>query len=622
MPEGEITIDDPRADDVRELLERHLAFAHLHSPPEDVHALDVDGLVDSGVTFFSFRLKGELLGVGALKRLDGRHAEVKSMHVAQMARGRGIGRAMLEHLLDVARERGFRRVSLETGSMPAFAEARSLYASAGFRPCGPFGDYGPSPNSTLMTLSLNHPARARQAGDNRPVTEQDSRMPPYIREAERLGHNGIGCEHLLLGILADQEGLAAKVLRGHGVTLEAARRRTAEIIGDGWQDSVRWTNSPRATVVRRLAEVEAERLGQSQPGDAHTLLAMITEGGGVPIQILTELGVNLTELREELVNALGVPDEEREMYLRQRAAYEAAQRSLRDRSAGGKPAELTPQGLIAAALAEPADGHEHWEHVSALRRRGDEATFQAAAEILDSPEPGRRALAAAILGQLGAEEGVPVEARPFRRPAGELLVARIESEKHPEVLAAFAFALGHLQEERAVPGLHALRRHPDPGVRHAVVSGLMGLDDDLAVATLIELSRDREAEVRDWATFGLGTQLQRDDDLIRSALLARIGDSDETTRAEALRGLATRGEERAIAPLLLEFEREMGADDPGVLFEALFALTARTGDRRLCRAVELYGRPWQAEQQPSGYMADALEAALDRCETLPGGLQT
>lgn len=152
---AEITRDDPRAGDVRELLERHLAFAHANTPPEDVHALDIDGLLDPAVTFFSLRRDGELLGVGALKQLDRHHAELKSMHTAQAARGQGVGRAMLGHLIGVARERGCRRVSLETGSMDAFAPARSLYASAGFRPCGPFGDYSPSRSSTFMTLSLD-----------------------------------------------------------------------------------------------------------------------------------------------------------------------------------------------------------------------------------------------------------------------------------------------------------------------------------------------------------------------------------------------------------------------------------------------------------------------------------
>jgi putative acetyltransferase len=154
MLQGEISIDDPRAADVSALLERHLAFGNLHSPPEDVHALDVAGLLDPAITFYSFRLNGELLAVGALKRLDAEHAELKSMHTAEAARGRGIGRAMLDHLIAVARHRGFRRVSLETGSMAAFAPARSMYAKAGFSECGPFGDYIPSPNSICMTLSL------------------------------------------------------------------------------------------------------------------------------------------------------------------------------------------------------------------------------------------------------------------------------------------------------------------------------------------------------------------------------------------------------------------------------------------------------------------------------------
>ena len=153
----QISVEDPRTPDVVALLERHLSFADSHSPPEDVHALDVDGLLDPAVTFFSLRADGELLGVGALKVLADSHGEVKSMHTAEAARGRGVGRAMLEHLLDVARDKGLRRVSLETGSMAAFAPARALYASAGFTECEPFGDYRPSAYSTFMTRSLERP---------------------------------------------------------------------------------------------------------------------------------------------------------------------------------------------------------------------------------------------------------------------------------------------------------------------------------------------------------------------------------------------------------------------------------------------------------------------------------
>ncbi len=150
----EIAVDDPRDDRIRELLERHLAFARATTPPEDVHALDVDELADPSVTFFSFRSAGEVLGVAALKRLDDEHAEIKSMHTAETARGQGIGQALLDHVLAVARERGYRRVSLETGSGPEFAPARALYANAGFTPCEPFADYRASPNSAYLTLRL------------------------------------------------------------------------------------------------------------------------------------------------------------------------------------------------------------------------------------------------------------------------------------------------------------------------------------------------------------------------------------------------------------------------------------------------------------------------------------
>jgi putative acetyltransferase len=150
-----IAPDDPRADDVRLLIARHLSFARSVTPPEDVHALDLEALLDPAVTFFSYRVDGELLAIGALQHLDRDHAEVKSMHTAESARGRGVGRAMLEHLLAVARERGYRRVSLETGAMTAFEPALALYRSAGFEQTGPFGEYAPSENSVFLTLALD-----------------------------------------------------------------------------------------------------------------------------------------------------------------------------------------------------------------------------------------------------------------------------------------------------------------------------------------------------------------------------------------------------------------------------------------------------------------------------------
>jgi putative acetyltransferase len=155
-----IAVDDPRKPDVRALLERHRAFALGQTPPEHSFALNADGLLDPAITFFSFRDSGRVLGIGALRHLGPDHAEIKSMHTAETARGRGIGRAMLAHLLGVARTRGFRRVSLETGTTAAFAPARALYHSAGFTSCGPFAGYQPSGDNLFMTLELDdHCAR-------------------------------------------------------------------------------------------------------------------------------------------------------------------------------------------------------------------------------------------------------------------------------------------------------------------------------------------------------------------------------------------------------------------------------------------------------------------------------
>ncbi len=158
MSEGLIDVDDPHATDVRELLERHLEFARATTPPEGVFALEAGELADPSVTFYSYRVDGDLLAVGALKQLDDAHGELKSMHTAQSARRRGIGRAMVDHLLAVARERGLTRVSLETGNMAELAPARSLYTKAGFVLCGPFGDYEENETSTFMTLDLAPPA--------------------------------------------------------------------------------------------------------------------------------------------------------------------------------------------------------------------------------------------------------------------------------------------------------------------------------------------------------------------------------------------------------------------------------------------------------------------------------
>lgn len=155
MDQLTIEVDDPGAEDVQVVLARHLARARETTPPEGVFALPVEGLLDPAITFFSARRDGIVVGIGALKELDAKHGELKSMHTLEEERGKGIGRAIVDHLLAEARRRGYTRVSLETGSMDAFVPARALYASVGFEPCGPFGDYPDGPTSAFMTRSLD-----------------------------------------------------------------------------------------------------------------------------------------------------------------------------------------------------------------------------------------------------------------------------------------------------------------------------------------------------------------------------------------------------------------------------------------------------------------------------------
>jgi putative acetyltransferase len=146
--------DDLRGADIAALLQTHLDTMALHSPPESIHALDLDALRVPEITFWTAREDNRLLGCGALKELDSGHGEIKSMHTAQPYRGRGVARRLLEHILDEAAARSYTRLSLETGSMDAFAPARALYAGYGFAVTGPFGNYVDDPFSIFMTLDL------------------------------------------------------------------------------------------------------------------------------------------------------------------------------------------------------------------------------------------------------------------------------------------------------------------------------------------------------------------------------------------------------------------------------------------------------------------------------------
>jgi putative acetyltransferase len=140
--------------DVLLLLDLHFAAMRASSPPEACHVLPIDGLRDPALTFWSARDNGQLVGVGALKELEPRHGEVKSMRTAPEHLGRGVGSLILAYIVEEARRRGYERLSLETGSTAEFAAALRLYERDGFKPCGPFGGYPESPFTKFYTMEL------------------------------------------------------------------------------------------------------------------------------------------------------------------------------------------------------------------------------------------------------------------------------------------------------------------------------------------------------------------------------------------------------------------------------------------------------------------------------------
>jgi putative acetyltransferase len=149
-----IKIDDLTGPEIRELIREHLASMRQHSPPESIHALPIEGLRKPEITFWTVWENGDLLGCGALKELDARHGEIKSMRTALRHLRKGVAQTLLHHIIGEAGRRGYRRLSLETGSMQAFEPARRLYARNGFSFCEPFAEYVEDPNSVFMTKEL------------------------------------------------------------------------------------------------------------------------------------------------------------------------------------------------------------------------------------------------------------------------------------------------------------------------------------------------------------------------------------------------------------------------------------------------------------------------------------
>ena len=150
----QIRLDDLSGGEVIALLQEHLADMYATSPPESVHALDVEALKAKNIRFFSAWQDNTLAGCVAIKALDNQLAELKSMRTATAFRGKGVGQALLQFVIDHAKAQGFSALNLETGTQDYFAAARSLYRKFGFTDCGPFGQYKLDPHSHFMTLSL------------------------------------------------------------------------------------------------------------------------------------------------------------------------------------------------------------------------------------------------------------------------------------------------------------------------------------------------------------------------------------------------------------------------------------------------------------------------------------
>jgi HEAT repeat protein len=250
--------------------------------------------------------------------------------------------------------------------------------------------------------------------------------------------------------------------------------------------------------------------------------------------------------------------------------------------------------LVRLALTEREE-EAAWGPVTLLHYKGSREVLETAIRLSMSTEARERKLGADILGQLGVPE------RTHPDECFGTLSTMLEGESDSDVLESIGVAFGHLRDPRAIPLLFPLRSQTDSRVRIGVVMGLMGHEHPDAISALIELSNDEEEDIRDWATFALGSQISADTAEIRNALFARTSDPNDDARCEAFVGLANRNDERAIEPLLHELS---SGNVSGLAVEAAEAL----GDPRLYPA--LVALKSQLNDSPD---SQALENALARC---------
>jgi hypothetical protein len=264
----------------------------------------------------------------------------------------------------------------------------------------------------------------------------------------------------------------------------------------------------------------------------------------------------------------------------------------------------TTAELITTVLAAPDEDEDAWQPaLRELHARPTRETFDAARALLTGDTMAERELGVEILAGLGEVRGspnLPYRDRPFREETVALLLDLLAREHEFRVLESIAYAFRDLDDPRGVEPLSALADHPEGRVRFAVAHALLRHEDERAIRTLIQLSTDKDADVRDWATFGLAAQVALDTPAIRGALVARLDDGHDNTREEAVYGLAMRLDPRAV-PVLLELLEEY---EGPMLDSALLVLADHLGDPRLGQAI---ARRW-----PDGVPADARRQSRQR----------
>jgi hypothetical protein len=256
--------------------------------------------------------------------------------------------------------------------------------------------------------------------------------------------------------------------------------------------------------------------------------------------------------------------------------------------------------LTIALMSSRDDDDEYWDVITELRKRASRKLYKIARCFCQSNDPQKKLVGMDILAQFGWHGHYPFHKKRLR-----LLLHMIKDETDPAMLHNLAISLGHFYDGRANPALIKLKNHPDAKVRYGVAFGLYPRQGDLkTIDALIELSTDSDTHTRDWATFELGTQCDLDTEVISEALFARLSDSDDDVRGEAIAGLAKRKDERVFEALLAELETQ---PDWRLLLEAAEALA----DARLLPALYNIRERWEGEKD---WIYSHLEDAIAACE--------